>query len=438
MNAGQIILKELQKEIPEIEYTRYIKQLVFDEDKSLSNYIVFYAPNALVAKWVITKYQKKIIHLFEVKTHIKPEIHIDTIKHKSHRQNQLSSTIKQVNKPAISSHLNPSYTFDNFVVGSSNEFAYATAKSVAEKPAHKYNPLFIYGGVGLGKTHLLQAIGNAIQNKGGNVIYSTVEQFINDFTRHIRNQTMDKFKKKYRECDILIIDDIQFLSGKNATQEEFFHTFNDLHNANKQIVLAADKTPKQIVGLEDRLKSRFEWGLQADIQATELETKIAIIQKKCQLDKVSLGQDIINYIATTISTNTREIEGMLTRLHAQASMMNTEITLDFTKDVLKEQIQEEKEEISINNIIALISKELNVKPSEIKSKNRSRNVVQARRIAIYLARTLTPNSMPQLASYFGMKDHSAVSYAMKTINKLLNENENFKLKVIELKNKIYN
>jgi chromosomal replication initiator protein len=249
---------------------------------------------------------------------------------------------------------------------------------------------------------------------------------------------MDKFKKKYRECDILIIDDIQFLSGKNATQEEFFHTFNDLHNANKQIVLAADKTPKQIVGLEDRLKSRFEWGLQADIQATELETKIAIIQKKCQLDKVSLGQDIINYIATTISTNTREIEGMLTRLHAQASMMNTEITLDFTKDVLKEQIQEEKEEISINNIIALISKELNVKPSEIKSKNRSRNVVQARRIAIYLARTLTPNSMPQLASYFGMKDHSAVSYAMKTINKLLNENENFKLKVIELKNKIYN
>jgi len=434
MSIGTEILQLLKSEIPEIEYKRYIKQLVFDESSSIDDNIVFLAPNQLIANWVKTKYNKKLAHLYEIKTHIKPQI-IISIKNSKKDTNELKN-YNQYKKPNKQTLLNPSYTFDNFVVGGSNQFAYTSAKAIAEKPARNYNPLFIYGGVGLGKTHLLQAIGNYIQNKGGNVIYSTSEQFINDFTRHLRNQTMEKFKQKYRNCDVLIIDDIQFLSGKSSTQEELFHTFNDLYNGDKQIVLAADKTPKQIANLEERLISRFEWGLMADIQPPELETKIAIIEKKCELDKVYLSKEAIYYIATRISTNTREIEGILTRLHAHATIMNTEITLNFVKDVLKEQIKNENAKVSIDKIIHIVAKELNIKPSEIKSKSKSRNIVYARRITIYLARSLTPNSMPELAKYFNMKDHTAVSHTIKTINQMFDEDENFKLKIEELKNKI--
>ena len=296
--------------------------------------------------------------------------------------------------------------------------------------------MFIYGGVGLGKTHLMQAIGNVLQHQGKSVIYTSIEQFVNDFTRHLRNQTMDRFKDKYRKCDALLIDDVQFLSNKNQTQEEFFHTFETLRNEKKQIILTADKHPKQIAGLEERLKSRFEWGLVADIQPPELETKIAIIKKKCEINRVSLGNDVINYIATIISNNAREIEGILSKLHAYAQLMHVDISIEFAKNVLREQLQEQRDNITIDNIMSIISRELNVKPSEIRSKNRSRNIVYARRIAIYLARELTPMSMPQLAKYFGMKDHTAVSHTMKKIHELLKNDEDFKVKIEELTNKI--
>jgi len=378
LNAGNKVLEKFKQEISNEEWNRYIKHLKYDNKASRSDIAQFYAPNILVSKWIKTKYSKKMEHIFELENNTKPKIIISIASNQIENNKLNKRTQTESKREGKSTILNPSFTFESFIIGSSNQFAYTTAKSVAEKPGELYNPLFIYGGVGLGKTHLIQAIGNYQISKGKKVIYTTFEQFMNKFTSHLRSQTMDRFREHFRECDILIIDDIQFLSKKEQTQEEFFHTFNELHNANKQIVLAADKTPKQIVGLEDRLKSRFEWGLQADIQATELETKIAIIQKKCQLDKVSLGQDIINYIATTISTNTREIEGMLTRLHAQASMMNTEITLDFTKDVLKEQIQEEKEEIESgyfedlsNRLIACLKdfgiegELLNIKPGPV-------------------------------------------------------------------------
>lgn len=437
MNIGSTVLNLLKDEISESDYNRYIKQISYCTDQSKSDLARFNAPNLLIANWVKTKYSHKIAHLFELKTGLRPQIEIGLPQKKNRsKASKKAEEIATSNKPVTHSLLNPSYTFDNFVEGSSNNFAYVAALNVAKSPGAIYNPLFIYGGVGLGKTHLLQAIGNYNQDLGKSVIYTTVEQFINDFTRHIRNGTMDRFREKYRLCDLLLIDDIQFLSGKTQTQEEFFHTFNELKDANKQIILTADKKPKEIAGIEDRLISRFEWGLLADIQAPELETKIAIIKKKCEINHVLLNNEVIEYIATVIDSNAREIEGILNKLHGFSQMMNKELTLEFTKDVLKDHIKEKRENISVEDIIKVVSKELNIKASEIRSKSRTKNIVYARRVAIYLTRTLTQNTMPELAKFYGMKDHTSVSHTMKAIEKLLNEDANFKLKIDELSNKI--
>ena len=431
------IIALLKEEISSQEYDRYIKQLKFNEKASNSDQMAFVAPNILIANWVKTKYAEKLAHLFELKTGKKPEIKIILKEHvKTTKAKALPIEMVDTIKTTKNTILNPSYTFDSFVVGSSNQYAYTAAKSIAEKPGIMYNPVFIYGPTGLGKTHLIHAIGNFCQNKGKSVIYATIEQFMNDFTYNLRNQSMDRFRDKYRSCDVLLIDDTQFLSNKIQTQEEFFHTFNELHSAGKQIVLTSDKPPKMINGLEERLKSRFEWGLIADIGLPELETKIAIIKKKCELDGINLNSDIINYIATNMGDNIREIESAIINLNAYASLMRQEITLEFAKNVMREQIKERRENISLEDIIATIAKDLNIKPSEIKSTKRSKNIVEARRIGIYLARTLTPNSMPSLANYFGMKDHTAVSHNIKKINELIMSNESFKLRVEALKNKI--
>lgn len=431
------VIELLKEEISSQEYDRYIKQLKFHEKASNSDQMVFLAPNILIANWVKTKYADKIAHLFELKTGKKPEVKIVLKEHlKTTKTKSTPTEIIDAIKSTKNTILNPSYTFDSFVVGSSNQYAYTAAKSIAEKPGVMYNPVFIYGPTGLGKTHLIHAIGNHVQTKGKIVIYATIEQFMNDFTYNLRNQSMDRFREKYRNCDVLLIDDTQFLSNKIQTQEEFFHTFNELHSAGKQIVLTSDKPPKMINGLEDRLKSRFEWGLIADIGLPELETKIAIIKKKCELDGINLGSDIVNYIAANMGDNIREIESAIINLNAYASLMRQEITLDFAKNVMREQIKERRENISLEDIIQIIAKDLNIKPSEIKSTKRSKNIVEARRIGIYLARTLTPNSMPSLATYFGMKDHTAVSHNIKKINELIETNESFKLKVEDLKNKI--
>ncbi len=436
MNIGQKVIHKLKREISEIEYERYIKKLIYDSKRSRSNMVYFSAPNIFVAKWVKRKYKTKLIHLFELQNEIKPEIEITVGKQTSQAS---TATVKHSSDKinSKSTYLNPSLTFESFIVGDSNQFAYTIAKSVAEKPGKQYNPLFLYGGVGLGKTHLLQAIGNYYINLGKTVIYTTLEQFMNSFTSHLRSKTMDRFRDKFRECDLLLIDDIQFLSRKEQTQEEFFHTFNELYNANKQIVITSDRQPNKITGLVDRLKSRFEWGLMADIQPPELETKIAIIQKKCELDGIKLNHEIVNYIATHMGDNIREIEGTIIKLNALSSMLNQEITLDFAQNAIKDQLKEKKENVTIDDIVEIVSRELNIKPSDIKSKKRTRIVVNARRTAIYLARNLTPNSMPQIALYFGMKDHTAISHAMKKINEIIDKDENFKVLLEELSNKIH-
>jgi chromosomal replication initiator protein len=431
VNIGKEVLELLKEEITEVEYNRYIKQLEYDTKKSTSDLAIFYAPNTLVTNWIKSKYTLKIAHLFEIKTHSKVSVQI-TLKNTLEKR----KTKKTQKEKIQHSLLNPSHTFDNFMVGGSNQFAYAAVKSVCEKAGETYNPLFIYGGVGLGKTHLMQAAGNVFQNQGKIVIYTTSEQLLNDFIRHLRNQSMERFQKKYRQCDVLLIDDIQFLSNKDSIQEEFFHTFEALRGAGKQIILTADKHPKKIGGLEARLQSRFEWGLVADIQPPELETKIAIIEKKCEINKVKLSKDIINYIATVIESNVREIEGILSKLHAYSQLMHVDIDLDFTKNVLKDQIQENRANLTLDNITQFVAKDLNIKPSEIKSKGRSRNIVYARRIAIYLCRDLTQSTMPQLALYFGMKDHTAISHTLKKINSLMENDEDFSVKIKELTNKI--
>jgi len=431
VNIAQEVLEALKEEITEVEYNRYIKHLTYDAKKSTSDLAIFYPQNALVINWIKNKYSQKIAHLFEVKSGSKVTVQI-ALKNSVDKR----KTKKIVEQKVSNSLLNPSHTFDNFMVGGSNQFAYAAVKSVSENAGNVYNPLFIYGGVGLGKTHLMQAAGNVFQNEGKVVIYTTVEQFLNDFIRHVRNKTMERFQEKYRKCDVLLIDDIQFLSNKEGIQEEFFHTFEALKGSGKQIILTADKHPKKIAGLEKRLQSRFEWGLVADIQPPELETKIAIIEKKCEINKVVITKDIVNYIATVIDSNVREIEGILSKLHAYSQLMHIDIDLEFTKNVLKDQMKENRENLTMDIITQVVAKDLNIKPSEIRSKGRSKNIVYARRISIYICRELTQNTMPQLAQYFGMKDHTAISHTIKKINELIKDDEDFKVKIEELSNKI--
>ena len=427
------VLELLSKEILPSEFECYIKQLKFNEKSSNSTNIVFNAPNEIIAKFIQTKYAAKIAYLFEVKTGQKPVVEVQAPT-KTASKPAKKVDVKEIK--AQSSLLNPSYTFENFVVGDSNQFAFLSAKAVSEQPGKIYNPLFIYGPTGLGKTHLLQSVGNFCLNSGKMVICVTSEQFITDFTYNLNNHSMERFREKYRNCDVLLIDDVQFLGKTDKIQEEFFHTFNEIHAKNGQIVMTSDRQPKLLKGFEDRLRTRFEWGIIADITPPELDTKIAIINKKCEFDKIYLGTDVINYIATNMGDNIREIESAIINLNAYARLMRQEITLEFAKNILRDQIKEKRENINLESIVETVSKELNIKPSDMKSKSRSKNIVEARRIVIYLAKNLTPNSMPQIAQFFNMKDHSAVSHSIKKINERIETNEYFKVRVEELKNKI--
>ena len=439
MNIGNSVLKKIKKEISDRDWNRYMQHITYNEDESTDTVQQFYAPNILLAKWIKTKYKFQLSHLFELETKIKPTIIIspiqeDTIKEKYTQVNKKRK--KETKNQAKSTILNPSFTFESFIVGSSNHFAYTTAKSVSQKPGEIYNPLFIYGGAGLGKTHLVQAIGNHQIDLGKRVIYTTFEQFMNKFTSHLRAKTMDRFREHFRECDILIIDDIQFLAGKEQTQEEFFHTFNELHQAKKQIIITSDRQPNKINNLVERLRTRFEWGLMADIKPPELETKIAIIKKKCEVDGIVLNHEIINFLASNMGNNIREIEGAIIKLNAYAGLMKQNMTLDFAHNVIKDQLVEQQKDISLEDIVTTIAKELNVKVSDITSKKRTRIVVRARRVSIYISRNLTSSSMPQIAVYFGMKDHTAVSHNLKKVKDMMDSDESFKLSIEEIIHKI--
>ncbi len=428
------ILAQLKEDVSKNDYTRYIKQLNYKKVSSNEKVAVFDVPNRYIANLITTKFSKNIQHAIECVGGEKRKIEIRVAGERKKSKKDTHDEEQRVE----STILNPSYTFDSFVVGSSNQMAYNAALAVAKKPGILYNPLFLYGGTGLGKTHLLQAIGNQMIEQSKSVIYVTIEQFMNDFTFSLQHKNMEHFRGKYRKCDVLLIDDVQFLSGKEETQKEFFHTFNELHTANKQIILTSDKLPSKIAGLEERLKSRFEWGLMSDIQLPGLETKIAIIEKKSELNGIELTRDIINYLATKIGSSIREIEGILIKINAHASLLNSDINLEFVQSLLKEQIKEQRENIKLPDIINVVASELNIKPSDIKSKKRTATVANARRIVIYLTRELTHNSMQLIAGELGMKDYSSVSKNISKANELIEKDENFRLSIENLKNKIVN
>ena len=315
--------------------------------------------------------------------------------------------------------LNPRYTFDAFVIGSGNQFAHAACQAVAERPSKAYNPLFLYGGVGMGKTHLMQAIGHEIKRRTPQaaICYVSSEKFTNEMINSLRYDKMISFRDKFRTMDVLLIDDIQFLAQKERTQEEFFHTFNALHESMKQIVIASDRPPKELAEFEDRLRSRFEWGLIADIQPPDLETKVAILQKKAEQERVTLPTDVALFIASNIRSNVRELEGALIRLVAHSSLIGAEITLPYTQQVLKNFIDSQARKVTIESIQKTVAEQFGLRLVEIKAKNNSRSIVYPRQIAMYLAKHLTEASLPEIGRQFGGKHHTTVLHSVDKIER---------------------
>ena len=334
---------------------------------------------------------------------------------------------------STAAQLNPRYTFDAFVIGNGNQFARAASLAVAERPSRAYNPLFLYGGVGMGKTHLMHAIGHEVKRRqpSASICYVSAEKFTNEMITSLRNDRMTSFRDRFRTVDVLLIDDIQFIAQKERTQEEFFHTFNALHESMKQIVIASDRPPKELAEIEDRLRSRFEWGLIADIQPPDLETKVAILQKKAENDQVQLPTDVALFIASNVRTNVRELEGALTRLVAWCNLNRTEITLATTQQCLKQFIDMQVRKITIESIQRAVSEQFGMKVSDLKQKNNSRNVVVPRQIAMYLAKQMTEASLPEIGRQFGNKHHTTVMHSIdkieeqrksdKDLNRVLNK-----------------
>ncbi len=349
--------------------------------------------------------------------------------------NQMKNVVPSRAKRGV--QLNPKYTFNSFVVGAGNQFAHAASMAVAEQPAKAYNPLFIYGGVGLGKTHLLNAIGNHVAERSDlRIAYLTTEQFTNEVINSIRYDKMIDLRKRYRSIDMLMIDDIQFLAGKERTQEEFFHTFNTLYEARKQIVLSSDRFPKDMPDIEERLRSRFEWGLIADLQAPDVETRIAILRKKSEDEHISLPEDVIHFLANTMKNNIRELEGSLVRLGAYSSLTGQIITLEMARNVLRDLIGEKKKIVSIEDIQEVVGAKFHVKIGDLKSRRRSKTLVHPRQIAMYLCRELTEASFPEIGRHFGGKDHTTIIHACRQITKAKDADTNLHSTLEGLKEQI--
>jgi len=333
--------------------------------------------------------------------------------------------------------LNPRYTFDTFVVGSSNRLAHAASLAVAEKPAEAYNPLFIYGGVGLGKTHLLHAVGHMSQRHCGEVLYVSSETFTNDLINSIRNHTTEEFRERYRNIGVLLVDDIQFIAGKESTQEEFFHTFNTLHSANKQIIISSDRAPKAILTLEERLRSRFEWGLIADIQPPDLETRIAILRFKAEQQAMPVPDEVIDLIAHRIQSNIRELEGAMNRVIAHASLMRCPLAVEVAINALQD-FGPAPGSLSVDQIIENVAQFYNLKTKDLLGRRRSKDIVTARQMAMYLAREETNASLPQIGRALGGRDHTTVLHGYGKIRAQVEEDDRLRREMLAIKELLYN
>lgn len=397
-------------------------------------------PNRFFKEWIEDHYHGLITEALERLLKKQISLKFDVFEKQEDATLQKIETKRETRKAKLASRgifLNPKYIFDNFVVGSSNQFARAAAMAVANSPGRTYNPLFIYGGVGLGKTHLMNAIGNFVIDKIPDVrlLYATAEQFTNEFVYSMRNDKMDVFKEKYRNLDILLIDDIQFIAGKSGTQEELFHTFNALYDSQKQIVFSSDRPPGDISPLTERLRSRFGMGLIADIQVPDIETKIAILGKKSEIEGIKLPEDVVLFLANKIKSNIRDLEACMIRLGAHSSLSGKTITIEMAKEVLKDLIQEEKA-LTIDSIQKTVCEYYGIKLHDIKAKKRTRDIAFPRQVAMYLSKVLTDASLCDIGKNFGGKDHSTVIHACKQVEERKKQDEDFSKKLDYLIKKI--
>ena len=431
--------KELLKnEVTKIAYETWIRDL--DIESAENGNIVLIANNAFQKESILSRYHDLFKNTFNYITNRNCEIAVILKDDISEDDLQVAKQLSNNLNSYPNSTLNPKYTFDSFVVGNSNRFAHAAALAVAEAPATAYNPLFIYGGVGLGKTHLMQAIANEIlvNNRNANILYVTSEKFTNQLINAIKDGKNEMFRNKYRNIDVLLIDDIQFIAGKERIQEEFFHTFNTLHENGKQIIISSDKPPKDIKLLEDRLKSRFEWGLIADISNPDYETRLAILRKKAQLDNIIIDDEILSDIATKIDSNIRELEGILNKLIANASLTNCQITIEMAEKAINDVVTKKDKVLSLELIQSTIAKYFNITVEELKGVKRSNDVTFPRQIAMYLCRNIAQLPLTKIGEGFGKRDHTTVIHACSKIEKEIQNSVSTKRIVESVKNILLN
>ncbi len=434
-----IILGLIEPETSSVSFNTWFKQtqLINISEDTLTISVKDDLAQGILSTRYLELIKNSVVHAlnreYELEfTLIEDEQHATT-QHKINIQENIQDPL---NKPST---LNPRYIFESFVVGNDNRMAHAAALAVAESPAKAYNPLFLYGGVGLGKTHLMQSIAHYIlkQNPSAKIIYASAEKFTNELINSIRDDTNEDFRNKYRNIDILLIDDIQFIGGKERTQEEFFHTFNALHEVNKQIIISSDRPPKEIETLEARLCSRFEWGLIADIQSPDLETRIAILRKKADIERLLVPSDVLHFIAKIVVSNIRELEGALNRILAFSSLSNKPVNIDLAKEALKDLIAKDKPKaITLDYIQEVVATHFYLKVTDLKSSKRTKNIAYPRQIAMYLCRKLTELSLPKIGEQFGGRDHTTVMHAYEKINKDLRKDKKLVHLLNELETKI--
>ncbi|MDP4147060.1 MAG: chromosomal replication initiator protein DnaA [Bacillota bacterium] len=435
-------LNIIKDELTEVSFNTWIKSISpLYIDRTSFNLGV---PNQFTKEILETRYKDLITNALKIITSTKYDL-IFTIQSEELVEKEEPKRVKKRddfnnnNTDEMFSTLNPKYKFDSFVIGNSNRFAHAACLAVAESPAKAYNPLFIYGGVGLGKTHLMHAIGHYIleNNPKAKVMYVSSEKFTNELINSIKDDKNVEFRTKYRNIDVLLIDDIQFIAGKERTQEEFFHTFNALHENNKQIILSSDRPPKEIPTLEDRLRSRFEWGLIADIQPPDFETRIAILKKKADVEHLNIPNEVMVYIATKIKSNIRELEGALIRIVAFSSLTNKEISVDLASEALKDIISnKQSRQVTIELIQDIVANYFNLSMDDFKSSKRTRSIAYPRQIAMYLCRKLTDMSLPKIGEEFGGRDHTTVIHAYEKISANLKKDEGLKNAINDIMKKI--
>lgn len=440
LEAWQQATENIEKVMSETDFYAWIKPVHYSHHEGTDVFLS--VPNSFIKEWLEDHYLKVLTGALSATSGYHVTLNF-VIRPEEEPQPYTPENIavKTETEPTVGKHivldqvftpLNQKYTFDLFVSGTGNQFAHAAAMAVANNPADTYNPLFIYGGVGLGKSHLLNSIGHTIRENSPNlnVCYCSAEKFMYEMVNHLRLKKMELFRNRFRNVDVLLVDDIQFISGKTGTQEEFFYTFNALHDAHKQIVITSDKFPREISDLEERLRSRFEWGLIADIQPPDLETKIAILKKKSEVTKVFFPEDVYYFLASSDTRNIRELEGMLIRLGAFSSLQNIPVTLDMAKENLKDILGVRHKEITVELIQKTVADYFDLKIVDLKSEKRSKNIVSARQIAIWLCRDMTKSSYPDIGVKFGGKDHSTIIHSYKKIDSAMPEDHKL-VKIID-------